>query len=148
MLAGMDLATFHETASTEQGLVVVSTARADGSIESSVVNAGVIDHPVSRIATVAFVTYGPAKLAHLRARPWATVTVRSGWRWITVEGTTEIAGPDDPLPGVADADVPGLLRAIFTAAGGTHDDWDAFDAAMARDRRAAVLLTPGRIYGI
>lgn len=143
----MELSAFRDAAAAEQGLVVVSTARADGSIQSSLVNAGVLDHPVSRIATVAFVTYGPAKLAHLRARPWATVTVRSGWRWATVEGTVEIAGPDDPLPGIDDAEIPGLLRAVFTAAGGTHDDWDAFDAEMARQHRAAVLLTPGRIYG-
>ena len=72
------------------------------------------------------------------------MTARSGWRWATVEGTVEIAGPDDPLPGVDD--VPRLVRDIFTAAGGTHDDWDEFDAAMARERRAAVLVTPTRVY--
>lgn len=141
----MELSDLSALSSAEHGLVVVATARADGSIQSSVVNAGVLAHPVSGVETIAFVTYGPAKLANLRSRPWATVSVRSGWRWVTVEGTTEIAGPDDPLPGVDD--VPALLRAVFTAAGGTHDDWDAYDAAMARERRAAVLVTPGRIYG-
>jgi len=39
-----------------------------------------------------------------------------------------------------------LLREIFTAAGGTHDDWDAYDAAMAAERRTAVLVTPDRVY--
>lgn len=144
----MDLAAFSDAAAAERGLIVVATARADGTIQSSVVNAGVVPHPVSRIETIAFVTYGPAKLAHLRARPWATVTVRSGWRWVTVEGDVEIAGPDDPLPGLDDAELPGLLRSIFRAAGGTHDDWDAFDEVMVRESRAAVLLTPGRIYGV
>ena len=33
-------------------------------------------------------------------------------------------------------------------AGGTHDDWDAFDRAMADERRAVVLVTPHRIYGV
>ena len=39
-----------------------------------------------------------------------------------------------------------LLREIFTAAGGTHDDWDGYDTVMARERRTAVLVTPERVY--
>jgi len=142
----MDLDDFGAMAAGEQGLVVVATARADGSIQSTLVNAGVTDHPVTGAPVVAFVAVGPVKLGNLRARPWATITVRSGWRWVTVEGSTELAGPDDPLPGVDD--VPALLRAIFTAAGGTHGDWAEFDATMARERRAAVLVAPGRVYGV
>jgi len=141
----MDLDDFRERAAAEQGLVVVATARADASIQSTLVNAGVMDHPVTGEPVVAFVAVGRVKLGNLRARPWATVTVRSGWRWVTVEGAAELAGPDDPLPGVDD--VPALLRAIFTAAGGTHDDWDEYDATMARERRAAVFVAPGRVYG-
>ncbi|GAA4836861.1 PPOX class F420-dependent oxidoreductase [Actinomycetospora corticicola] len=140
----MDLLGFHALAAEEHGLVVVATARADGSIQSSVVNAGVLPHPVTGQDVLAFVTYGRAKLGNLRRRPWTAVTARSGWRWGTVEGSVEIAGPDDPLPGVDD--VPALLRAVFTAAGGSHDDWDEFDATMARDRRAAVFVTPARVY--
>ncbi|MEJ2860940.1 pyridoxamine 5'-phosphate oxidase [Actinomycetospora flava] len=143
----MDLDHFRERAAGEHFLVVVSTARADGSIQSSVVNAGVMDHPVHGTPIVALVAAGgSAKLAHLRVRPWTTVTVRAGWRWTSVEGATEIAGPDDPLTGVVD--VPALLREIFVAAGGTHDDWAEYDATMARERRAAVLVTPTRIYGV
>jgi PPOX class probable F420-dependent enzyme len=140
----MELADYATLGAEENGLTVVSTARADGSIQSSLVNAGVLPHPVTGADVLGFVTYGRAKLTNLRARPWATLTVRSGWRWATAEGTTEIAGPDDPLPGVDD--LPALLRAIFSAAGGTHDDWDEFDATMVRDRRSAVLVTPTRIY--
>jgi PPOX class probable F420-dependent enzyme len=95
---------------------------------------------------LAFVTYGRVKLANLRARPRATVTARSGWRWVSVEGRAEIAGPDDPLPGVGHGELPGLLRAVFTAAGGTHDDWAEYDRTMAEQRRAAVLITPTRVY--
>lgn len=140
----MDVAEFGALAAEEQGLVVVSTVRADGSIQSSVVNAGVMAHPVTGEDVLAYVTYGRAKLGNLRRRPWTAVTARVGWRWGTVEGTVEIAGPDDPLPGVDD--VPALLRAVFVAAGGSHDDWDEFDAVMARDRRAAVFVTPTRVY--
>lgn len=142
----MDLSTLTTLTADRQGLVVVSTARADGTIQSSVVNAGVLPHPVSGVDVVGFVVAGRAKLAHLRARPWATVTGTSGWQWVTVEGTTEMAGPDDALPGVTD--VPAFLRAIFSAAGGTHDDWDEFDRTMARERRVGILLTPNRTYGI
>ena len=142
----MDLEEFRERAAAEHGLTVIATARADGSIQSTVVNAGVMDHPVGGAPVVAFVAGGPVKLANLRARPWTTVTVRTGWRWTTVEGSAEIAGPDDALPGVDD--VPALLRAVFVAAGGTHDDWAEFDATMARERRAAVLVTPTRVYGV
>ena len=59
----------------------------------------------------------------------------------------QLCGPDDPVPGVDAEGLRLLLRAVFTAAGGTHDDWDAYDAAMARERRTAVLVTPERVYG-
>jgi len=141
-----DLSDFTDLSSAEHGLVVVCTARADGSIQASVVNAGVLPHPVSGDPALAFVTYGRAKLANLRARPRATVTARSGWRWVSVEGRAEIAGPDDRLPGVGQDELPGLLREVFSAAGGTHDDWAEYDRTMAEQRRAAVLITPTRIY--
>jgi PPOX class probable F420-dependent enzyme len=138
---------FAELAGTEQGLVVVSTSRADGSIQSSVVNAGVLPHPVTGADVAAFVTYGPVKLANLRARPRIAMTVRAGWRWVTLEGDAEIAGPDDPYPAV-DTDARRLLlRAIYTAAGGVHEDWDEYDRVMAAERRAAVLVRPERLYG-
>ena len=38
-----------------------------------------------------------------------------------------------------------LLREIFTAAGGTHDDFGAYDRVMAEERRVAVLVAPARI---
>jgi PPOX class probable F420-dependent enzyme len=129
----------------EHGLAVVSTARADGTIQSSVVNSGVMKHPVTGGPIVAFVAAGSSKrLQNLRARPHATVVVRAGWQWAGVEGTVQLIGPDDPVDGV---DVRALLRDIFTAAGGTHDDWDEYDRVMANERRVAVLIEPTRVYG-
>ena len=133
-------------AGPEQFLMTVATLRADGTIQSSLVNAGVMAHPVSGADVLAFVTYGPTKLRNLRARPQVTVTVRSGWQWATVEGTAEIVGPDDPHAAVDAERLRLLLREVFTAAGGTHDDWDAYDAEMVAQRRTAVLVTPTRIY--
>jgi hypothetical protein len=89
---------------------------------------------------------GTRKLDYLRQRPRATVTIRTGWDWATAEGPVELAGPDDSLPGI-DADrLRRLLREIFTAAGGTHDDWDGYDRVMASERRVAVLVSPDRVY--
>lgn len=136
-----------ELASGESGLAVVSTVRADLSVQASLVNAGLFAHPETGEPTVAFVTYGRVKLANLRARPHTALTFRSGWRWATVEGTAELAGPDDPRPWLTDADVLRLLlRDVFTAAGGTHDDWSEYDRVMAEQRRTVVLVAPTRVY--
>ena len=102
----------------ESGLTVVSTLRADNTIQASLVNAGVLPHPENGSPVLAFVTYGKVKLANLRARPQLAATFRDGWQWATVEGTAELAGPDDPQPWLADADqLRLLLREMFTAAG-------------------------------
>jgi PPOX class probable F420-dependent enzyme len=130
----------------DHGLCVVSTLRADGTIQSSVVNAGVLPHPVTGAQVVGLVAMGGSrKLTNLRARPRANIVVRAGWEWASAEGSVELAGPDDPLPGVDGERLRILLREIFTAAGGTHDDWEDYDRTMAAQRRTAVLLTPERI---
>jgi PPOX class probable F420-dependent enzyme len=133
-------------AARERFLAVVSTVRADTSIQASMVNAGVLPHPIHGTDVVAFVTYGKTKLANLRTRPQVAVTFLSGWEWGTVEGLAELIGPDDPHPGVDTDALRLLLRQVFTAAGGTHDDWDAYDRQMAEQGRTAVLITPARLY--
>jgi PPOX class probable F420-dependent enzyme len=130
----------------ERLLAVVSTVRADATIQSSVVNAGVLAHPVTGEQVVGIVTYGRAKLANLRARPQLTVTFRAGWEWVSVEGRADLAGPDDPYPGIDAERLRLLLREVFQAAGGTHDDWEAYDRTMAEQHRTAVLVTPTRVY--
>jgi PPOX class probable F420-dependent enzyme len=128
-------------------LAVVSTLRSDLTIQSSVVNAGVLAHPVTGADVVGFVTYGRTKLSNLRARPQLSVTFRAGWEWATAEGRAELVGPDDPSPDIDSEGVRLLLRAVFAAAGGTHDDWEAYDVAMAEQRRTAVLVSVSRLYG-
>jgi PPOX class probable F420-dependent enzyme len=131
----------------EQGLAVISTLRADATIHSSVVNAGVLAHTLTGQQVIGFVTYGKVKLANLRDRPQITVTFRSGWRWASIEGRAELIGPDDPHAEVDAERLRMLLRDIFVAAGGSHDNWDEYDQVMAEQRRAAVLVVPTRIYG-
>ena len=142
-----DMAIFTGLVPRDHGLAVVSTLRPDGTIGSSVVNAGVLPHPTTGEQTVAFVSRGDARrLNHLRTTPRVTVVLRAGWQWAAVEGPVQLCGPDDPLPGVDTEGLRLLLRAIFTAAGGTHDDWETYDRVMAQERRTAVLMTPDRVY--
>ena len=143
---GIDLSRVVRLAPLDHHLAVVATTRGDGTMQASVVNAGVIDHPVTGEPVVAFVTYGRAKLSNLRARPRATVVFRAGWEWVAVEGSTDLSGPDDELAGLDHARIPTLIRSIFEAAGGTHDDWGTFDRVMREERRAAVLVRPERVY--
>src|SRR5689334_15042582 len=131
----------------ESGLAVISTVRADGTVQASLVNVGLLPHPANGQPVLGFTTYGRVKLANLRARPQLAVTFRNGWQWATVEGRAELVGPDDARPWLAEADqLRLLLRDVFTAAGGTHDDWDEYDRVMAAEGRAVVLIAPTRVY--
>lgn len=142
-----ELADFRRIAGVDSFLCIVATGRSDGSVQASLVNAGVMAHPAGGGDVVAFVAGGGTrKLAHLRARPRATVVARAGWEWAAVEGAVELIGPDDPAPGIDGERLRLLLREVFAAAGGTHDDWDGYDAAMASERRVVVLVRPERVY--
>jgi len=142
-----DIEDFGRLIGGDHGLVVVSTVRDDGTINSSVVNAGVLPHPVTGQAVVGMVLRGGTrKLDHLRKRPYANVVVRAGWQWAAAEGRTELAGPDDPMPGIDAERLRLLLREIFTAAGGTHEDFGTYDRVMREERRAALFVHPERVY--
>ena len=131
----------------DHGLAVVVTQRGDGSPQTSIANAGVLAHPVSGDPVVGLVVRGDArKHANLRRRPRATLVFRAGWEWVAVEGPVDLAGPDDPLDGIDAGRVPQLLRDVFSAAGGTHDDWNEYDRVMAAERRVAALVAPERVY--
>jgi PPOX class probable F420-dependent enzyme len=138
---------FRKLVAGDHGLVVVSVTRDDGTISSSVVNAGVLPHPVTGESVVGMVVRGGTrKLANWRARPYANVVIRSGWQWAAAEGRVDLIGPDDPAPGF-DADrLRLLLREIFTAAGGTHEDFGTYDRVMREERRTAVFVHPDRVY--
>lgn len=142
-----DLSAFTELVKLDHGLCVVSTLRRDGGVHSSVVNAGVLDHRVSGERVVGLVAVGGSrKLRNLRADPRVTIVVRADWRWAAVEGVADLIGPDDPHRDVDAEALRVLLRDVFLAAGGTHDDWDTYDRVMAEERRTAVLISPRRTY--
>ena len=138
---------FGRLVAADRGLVVVSVTRTDGTISSSVVNAGVLPHPVTGATVVGMVIRGGTrKLAYLRERPYANVVIRSGWQWAAAEGAVDLIGPDDPEPSVDSERLRLLLREVFTAAGGTHDDFGTYDRVMRDERRTAVFVHPSRVY--
>jgi hypothetical protein len=146
MAADLDLV--RRLALAEHGLATVAIARADGTVHASVVNAGVLDDPVSGTASVGFVARGGTrKLDLLRTRGHATIVFRRGWEWASVQGATRLIGPDDPDAGFDGGGLPRLLRDVFIAATGTHDDWAEYDRVMAAERRCAVFIEAGRIVG-
>ncbi|HEY6379121.1 MAG TPA: TIGR03618 family F420-dependent PPOX class oxidoreductase [Candidatus Dormibacteraeota bacterium] len=143
-----DIARVRELVAGEGGLAVVATLRSDGSVQASVVNAGVVAHPLTDEQVVAFVAMGGSlKLGHLRRRPRATVVFRVGFRWVSVEGQVTLIGPDDAVDGFDSTRLPQLLRDVFLSTGATHDDWPTYDRVMAEERRCVVLVRPERIYG-
>ena len=134
--------------SSETGLAVVSTVQKDGSVLSSVVNCGVIDHPVSGSPCVAFVSASKAaRLIHVRRGSEVTVAIRRGWSWRSAAGPTDLIGPDSLPEGFDSEDLRCLLRSVFEAAGGTHEDWDEYDRVMAEEQRVVVLVSPERTLG-
>ena len=126
-------------AAADHNLAVFAVGRPDGSVHASVVNAGVIDDPVDGSPGVAAVVGGDSrKLGLLRASGRATLVFKDGWDWAAVSGPARLVGPDDgPDLGL---DVPELLRSVFRAAGGSHEDWAEFDRVMAAERRCAVFV--------
>jgi PPOX class probable F420-dependent enzyme len=156
--AAEGFALVRQLGAAERWLAVLITQRPSshgpGDPSVSLVNAGVLPHPITGEPVVAFVARGgTAKLANLRARPRASLVFRAGWEWVAVHGSVELAGPDDPLPGVTTGGASPadggerlrlLLRDVYAAAGGSHPDLAEYDRAMAAERRTVVLLTPER----
>ena len=141
-----DLELVRRLAAADHGLAVIALTRGDGSVQASVVNAGVLDDPISSRPVVGLVAGGSTvKLRLLRRTGRATVVFRAGWEWAAVEGPVRLIGPDDLPDGFTLDGVPQLLRDVFSAAGGTHEDWDEYDRVMAAQRRTAVLVEPERV---
>jgi hypothetical protein len=139
-----DLATVERLAEGDHHLAVVTTTRADGSVQASVVSAGVIDDPVDRSPGVGLVANGSSlKLRLLRRSGHATVVFKVGGEWAAVAGPVRLIGPDDGAE--LGLDVPAVVRSVYRAAGGDHEDWDEFDRVMAQDRRCAVFVRADRV---
>ncbi|MEC7827701.1 MAG: pyridoxamine 5'-phosphate oxidase [Actinomycetota bacterium] len=132
----------------ETGLATISTTQQDGRVLSSIANCGVIAHPVTGDECVALVSMGKAaRLKHVRRGSEVTISIRRGWNWIAVTGKADLIGPDDNAESIDAEALRLLLREIYQAAGGSHNDYEEYDSEMIRSRRAAVLVAPTRIIG-
>jgi PPOX class probable F420-dependent enzyme len=143
-----DLSLVRELAAASGHLAVAATSRADGRVHASLVSAGVLDDPETGETSVGFVVAGTArKLTHLRRSGRASLVFKDGWNWVAVEGPVWIDGPDEDRPRATEQPLTSVLRDVFVAAGGTHDDWDEFDRVMAEDHRCAVFVHAQHISG-
>ena len=143
-----DIETFSNYLLEETGLATVSTTQADGRVLSTVVNCGIIKHPLTGSPCVAFVSgANAARLKHVDRGSQVTVSVRRGWAWSSATGPADLIRPGSLPENIKAEKMRLLLREVFHAAGGTHDDLQEYDRAMAEEKRVVVCVTPERILG-
>ena len=120
---------------------VLTTIRSDGRPQLSNVLHAVDADGVIRISTTA----ERAKTANLRRTPWAALHVDGSdfWSYAVLEGDVELSAIATSPEDVAVAELVELYRAL----NGEHEDWDDYRAAMVRERRLVVRITPTRAYG-
>jgi PPOX class probable F420-dependent enzyme len=114
---------------------VMWTRRADGDPQLSPVLVVVDDDGRVLVST----REGAMKTRNVRRDPRAAVCVftdRFFGAWTQVTGTVEVVS----LPEAMD-----LLVDYYRRGVGEHDDWDDYRAAMERDRRCLLVLTPERV---
>jgi PPOX class probable F420-dependent enzyme len=114
--------------------MVLTTFRADGSLQSSPVSGG-----VDESGRIVIATYPQrAKSANVRRTPRASVTVLS----------EEFNGPYVQIDG--DAEVIGLPEAVeplvdyYRAISGEHPDWDEYRQAMVDQGKCLIRVSPTR----
>jgi PPOX class probable F420-dependent enzyme len=114
---------------------VLATTRRDGTPQLSPVTVGVDDEGRIVMST----TQATAKTKNLRRDPHAYLCVftdRFYGPWVQVTGDVDIVSLPDALP---------LLEAYYRGISGEHPDWDDYRAAMVRDDRCLVRITPTRV---
>ncbi|HEY3673136.1 MAG TPA: PPOX class F420-dependent oxidoreductase [Acidimicrobiia bacterium] len=78
------------------------------------------------------------KTAHLRREPSVALCVLSDGffgDWIQIEGTAEVVSLPEAMEPLVD---------YYRTTSGEHPDWDDYRAAMAREQRVIVRITPER----
>ena len=118
---------------TPRHKAVLITRRADGSLQTSPVSAGVDD------GRIVIATYPDrAKAVNLRRNPQATVMLQSddfNGPWMQIDGTAEVIDlPDSVEP----------LVGYFRSISGEHSDWDEYRQAMIDQGKSLIRVTPQR----
>ena len=143
-----DIEIFSNYLLEETGLVTVSTTQVDGKVLSSVVNCGMIEHPLTGATCVAFVSGSrAARLKHIDRGSQVTITARRGWAWSSVTGPADLIRPEQVPETIDKEQMRLLLREVFHAAGGVHDDLEEYDRTMLQEGRVVVCVTPERVLG-
>jgi PPOX class probable F420-dependent enzyme len=137
----MELADALDFARTTHSGVLVTT-RSNGRPQLSNISYGLGADGQIRIS----ITAERAKYRNLVRDAWAAlhVTRPDFYAYAVIEGDvtlSEIAAAPD------DAAVNELIE-VYRSIGGEHEDWDDYRAAMVRDHRVVVRITPTRAYGM
>jgi PPOX class probable F420-dependent enzyme len=114
---------------------VLSVTRSDGKPAMSPVTAAVDGGGLVVISS----RETAYKVKHLRARPYASYcgfTDRFYGSWVQVEGPVRII----PLPEAMEP-----LVDYYRSISGEHPDWDDYRAAMEREQRVIIAITPERV---
>ncbi|MGZ8764139.1 MAG: PPOX class F420-dependent oxidoreductase [Acidimicrobiia bacterium] len=113
---------------------ILLTARADGSPQGSPVTCG-----VDGSGRIVVSTYPQrAKARNARRDPRVSLVVLSGDfgdAWVQVDGTAEVLDLPDSIEPLVD---------YYRAIAGEHPDWDEYRAAMVRQGKSLVRITPTR----
>ncbi len=120
---------------------VLSTFKRNGQAQLSVVMSGLFRGGVG-----VSVTETRAKYLNLKRDTRCSLLVSKDdwWGYVVLEGQAEIIDTASS----SDTDRLAALRELYESISGKpHSDWDEYDAAMLKDRRAVVVVVPDRIYG-
>jgi PPOX class probable F420-dependent enzyme len=115
--------------------VVIATLRKDGSPSLTPVTAGVDDDDKIVISS----RETAMKVKHLRRDPRAWLCLlNDGFfgEFMQAEGPVEIVALPDAMDGLID---------YYRRMSGEHPDWDDYRAAMERDQRVLIRMTPSRV---
>jgi PPOX class probable F420-dependent enzyme len=112
--------------------MVLSTFRADGSLQSSPVSGG-----VDEAGRIVIATYPQrAKSANVRRTPRASVTVLSeefNGPYVQVDGDAEVVALPEAVEPLVD---------YYRAIAGEHPDWDEYRQAMIDQGKCLIRVTP------
>jgi PPOX class probable F420-dependent enzyme len=114
--------------------MVLTTFRADGSLQSSPVSGG-----VDEAGRIVIATYPQrAKSANVRRTPRASVTVLSeefNGPYVQVDGDAEVIALPDAVEPLVD---------YYRVIAGEHSDWDEYRQAMVDQGKCLIRVTPTR----
>jgi PPOX class probable F420-dependent enzyme len=115
---------------------VLAVTRTDGRPQMSPVS-GTVDRDGLVVVSSRQTAY---KVRNLQARPYAAYCGFGdgffGQPWVQIEGPARIV----PLPEAMER-----LVDYYRSISGEHPDWDDYRAAMERDRRVLIAITPERV---